>query len=330
MQAVLKYTESALQRGTPLGPYRLINYVKQGGMSTVYLGYHTRTRTHVALKVVDSSCVDLKMIYREREIMQALQHEHIVPCLDAGACGRYHYLVMPYLQGGTLEDMLNGSLLTLDEVCSILEQLAGALTYIHALGLLHRDSKPANILFDQDKNLYLSDFGIVTWLGEKSEYDGRMMGTPHYIAPEILEGNVDERSEVYSVGILLYEMLTGSVPFDGPSDKICLDHWKTQPLAPSLLNPSIPRSVERVILRALEKDPRRRYQTVKDLLCAFQKALDAPPYFEHISSRWQATCQKLHDCLSPETPDWQLVDALATPTRIRGDHHRKYIILPHS
>jgi serine/threonine protein kinase len=269
------------------------------------------------------------MMYREREIMQALQHEHIVPCLDAGEYGRYHYLVMPYLQGGTLEDMLNGSLLTLDEVCSILEQLASALTYIHALGLLHRDIKPANILFDQDKNLYLTDFGIVTWLGEKPGYDGHMMGTPHYIAPEILEGNVDERSEVYSVGILLYEMLTGSVPFDGPGDQICLHHRKTQPLTPSFLNPSLPRSVERVILRALEKDPRRRYQTVENLLCAFQKALDAPPFFEHISSRWQATCQKLRDCLSPETSDWQRVAALAAPTRGR-DHHNEYIFLPHS
>jgi serine/threonine protein kinase len=316
MQAVLEYTESALQPGTLLGPYRLINFVKQGGMSTVYLGYNTHTRAHVALKVVDSSCVDLNMMYREREIMQALQHEHIVPCLDAGEDGRYHYLVMPYLQGGTLEDMLNGSLITLDEVCSILEQLASALTYIHALGLLHRDIKPANILFDQDKNLYLTDFGIVTWLGEKPGYDGHMMGTPHYIAPEILEGNVDERSEVYSVGILLYEMLTGSVPFDGPGDQICLHHRKTQPLAPSFLNPSLPRSVERVILRALEKAPRRRYQTVEDLLCAFQKALDAPPFFEHISSRWQVTYQKLCDCLSPETSDWQSVDALATPTRM--------------
>ena len=86
------------------------------------------------------------MVYREREIMQALQHEHIVPCLDAGEDGRYHYLVMPYLQGGTLEDMLNGSLAHTDEVCSILEQLTSALSYIHALGLLHRDIKPANIL----------------------------------------------------------------------------------------------------------------------------------------------------------------------------------------
>jgi len=284
-QAVLEYTEQTLQRETRIGPYRLIKHLKQGGMSTVYLGYHLFTKADVAIKVVDSSCVDLKMLNREREIMQALQHEHLVPCLDAGESGRYHYLVMPYLRGGTLEDMLDGSLLTLEEVCILLEQLTSALAYMHALGLLHRDIKPANILFDQDHTLYLSDFGIVTWLGERPGCDGHLMGTPHYIAPEILEGYVDERSEVYSVGIFLYQMLTGYVPFDGPSDwKICLHHRETQPMAPSLLNPSLPRPLERVILRALEKDPRHRYQTIEDVLHAFQEALEAPTFIAHRAS----------------------------------------------
>src|SRR6266568_2676038 len=122
MQAVLEYTQGALQPGARLGPYRLIKRLKRGGMSTVYLGYHIRTRAYVAMKVVDSYAVDLKMVYREREIMQALEHEHIVPCLDAGEHGRYHYLVMPYLPGGTLQDMLAGSVLTLEEACSILAQ----------------------------------------------------------------------------------------------------------------------------------------------------------------------------------------------------------------
>jgi eukaryotic-like serine/threonine-protein kinase len=292
MKAVLEYTEQDLQSGTRLGPYRLIKQLQQGGMSTVYLGYDMRTRAYVAIKVVDSYAVDLKMLYREIEIMQALQHMHIVPCLDAGEYGSYHYLVMPYLSGGTLEDMLNGSLLTLEEARINLEQLTSALTYIHSLGILHRDIKPANILFDHNNNLYLTDFGIVTWLGEKPGYDSHMMGTPHYIAPEILEGYVDVRSEVYSVGILLYQLLTGYVPFDGASDKICLHHWQTQPLAPSILNPSLPRPIEQVILCALEKDPRHRYQTVEDLLNAFQMALDAPTFFEHLSTHWLELCQK--------------------------------------
>ena len=319
MQAVLEYTGQALQADTHIGPYRLVKRIQRGGMASVYLGYHLHRRAYVAIKVIDGYTADLTLLSREKDILQALQHEHIVPCLDAGRDGRYSYLVMPYLPGGTLKDMLDESLLTLEEACAVLEQLTGALAYIHALGLLHRDIKPTNILFDRDSHLFLTDFGIASWLGESPVQHGQVMGTPHYMAPEIFDGCADARSEVYSVGILLYQLLTGVLPFDGPNDwKICLQHRETQPLAPSLLNPSLPRPVERVILGALKKDPRRRYQTAEDLLRAFQKALDAPTFVEQISSGWQATCQKLRDCLSPETSDWQPADALAIPIRMRG------------
>jgi eukaryotic-like serine/threonine-protein kinase len=164
---------------------------------------------------------------------------------------------------------------------------------INSIGLLHRDIKPSNILFDRNNHVYLTDFGTVSWLGEKPGYDGHMMGTPHYMAPEILEGYVDERSEVYAVGILLYEMLTGYVPFDGPSDQIYLHHWKTPPMAPSLLNPSLARPLERVILRALEKDPGHRYQTIEDLLYAYQKAIATPAVCKHLSWLWPETRQRL-------------------------------------
>lgn len=276
MQAVLEYTGRVFDPGTRIGPYLMTKYLKQGGMSTVYLAYHIHTRKNVAIKVVDSYLVNLKMFHREIEIMHALEHKHIVPCLDTGQYGTDLYLVMPYLQGGTLKDMLDQRILTLKEAWTILAQLTSALAYIHAMGILHRDIKPANILFDQGNNLFLSDFGIASWLGEKPGYDGPVMGTPQYIAPEILEGYVDERSEIYSVGILLYEMLTGYVPFDGPSEQVCQDHWNMQPLAPSLLNPYLPRQVERVILRALEKDPHHRYRTIEDLLHAFQRAIEDP------------------------------------------------------
>jgi serine/threonine-protein kinase len=257
----------------------------------------------VAVKVFDGHTADMTLLLREKNMMQAFQHEHIVPCVDAGRDGRYYYLVMPYLPGGTLEDMLNEDLLTLEEVRAVLEQLTAALAYIHALGILHRDIKPANILFDQHYHLYLTDFGIASWLGEKPLHNGSLMGTAHYMAPELFNGYVDERSEVYSVGILLYQVLTGSLPFDAPDNwKICLQHLETQPLAPSFLNPALPRPVERVILGALEKDPRRRYQTVEDVLCAFQKALDAPAFIGQLSSRWRTTCQKLRSRLSPEAP----------------------------
>src|SRR5215470_11498102 len=109
MQAVLEYTGRALQPGTCLGPYRLIKHLKQGGMATVYLGYHMPTRAYVAIKVVGGYAVDLKLLYREREIMQALEHEHIVPCLDAGEDGSYHYLVMPYCQVELLKTRSTGA-----------------------------------------------------------------------------------------------------------------------------------------------------------------------------------------------------------------------------
>jgi serine/threonine-protein kinase len=306
MQAVLDQTEQTLQTEFHIGPYQLVKHLQQGGMASVYLGYHITTGSYVAIKVFDTLTADLKLLYREKEIMQALEHEHIVPCLDAGQDGRYYYIAMPYLRGGTLEDMLIEKPLSLQEASIVLEQLTSALTYIHTLGILHRDIKPTNILFDWNYNLYLSDFGIATWLGEKPQHNGRVMGTPHYTAPELFDGYVDERSEVYSVGILLYQLLTGSLPFDGPSDwKICMHHVETRPLAPSFLNPSIPRPVERVILCALEKDPRHRYQSVEALLRAYQNALEAPNFFGYLSTQLQSTCQKLRNRLSPETPSCQ-------------------------
>ncbi len=303
MQPVVEFSEQVLQAETHIGPYRLVKHLQQGGMSSVYLGYHLNRRAYMAIKVVDGHTADLTLLCREKNFMQALRHKHIVPCVDAGRDGRYYYLVMPYLPGGTLEDLLDDGVLTLEEALAVLEQLTAALAYIHALGILHRDIKPANMLFDQDYRLYLTDFGIASWLGEKPLHNGQLLGTPQYIAPELLMGYADTRSEVYSVGILLYQLLTGSLPFDGPDIlKICLHHREMQPLAPSLLNPSLLRPVERVILRALEKDPRRRYQTVEDLLCAFQQALDAPTFREQLSSRWRATCQTLRNRLTPETP----------------------------
>jgi serine/threonine-protein kinase len=303
MQAVLEQAEQTFQTEFQIGPYRLVKHLQQGGMATVYLGRHNSTGAFVALKVVDTSTADLQLLSREKEILQALEQKHIVPCLDAGQDGRYYYLAMPYLRGGTLEDRLIEGPLTPEEACLVLEPLSSALTYIHQQGILHRDIKPTNILFDQDDILYLIDFGIASWLGDTPLHHGLVMGTAQYIAPEIFEGSMDERSEVYSVGILLYQMLTGSLPFDGPSAwKICLQHRETRPLAPSFFNPSLPRAIDRVILCAMEKDPRHRYHSVEALWCAFQTALAAPHFFGSLSTQWQTTCQKLRTRLAPETP----------------------------
>jgi serine/threonine-protein kinase len=320
MQAVLEQTEQTFQTEYHIGPYRLLKLLRQGGMSYVYIAFHMQTGAYVALKVVDTLTADLQLLYREKEIIQALEHEHIVHCLDAGQDGRYYFMAMPYLGGGNLEDMISERPLTAEEACLVLEQLTSALTYIHGLGILHRDIKPGNVLFDEDFQVYLTDFGIASWLGEKPLYNGRVMGTPHYTAPELFDGYVDERSEVYSVGILLYQALTGTLPFDDPSDlKICLHHRETRPLPPSFINPSITRAVERVILRALEKEPCHRYQSVEALLHAFQHALEAPGFFGYLSTHWQTTRQKMRSRLTPETPPYQPAAALAELDRDTGE-----------
>jgi len=132
MQAVVKYREHVLQAETHIGPYRLVKHLQQGGMASVYLGYHICQRAYVAIKVVDGYTADMTLLLREKDIMQALQHEHIVPCVDAGHDGRYYYLVMPYLPGGTLEDILNEGPLPLDDAQAVLEQLTGALLHSRA------------------------------------------------------------------------------------------------------------------------------------------------------------------------------------------------------
>lgn len=307
MYGVLETSQMQLREGMRIGRYRLLSLLKKGGMSSVYLGYHLTTGRRVAIKIVDSYSPHLEYFYREMQIMKALQHDNILPCLGAGRFGMYHYMVMPYLGGGTLEDLIEDQLLTVEEAGIVLEQLCSALAYIHARGIFHRDIKPANILFDEAGNSYLADFGIASTLGEKALHNGHVMGTAQYIAPELFDGQVDERSEVYAVGILLYQMLTGCPPFDGESKwKICLQHKEEKPLSPSFYNPAIPHGIEQVILRALEKDPRQRYQTVDDLYAAYQKAI-TPSFREQLSATLRKAGQQLRSRLASETTPWEPV-----------------------
>ncbi|HZS76789.1 MAG TPA: serine/threonine-protein kinase [Ktedonobacteraceae bacterium] len=309
MYSVLEAKETQLYKGTRISDYRLHSVLKKGGMSTVYLGYNVYTQERVAIKMVASDSPHLEFFTREVYFMQAMNHDCILPCLDAGQYGPYHYMVMPYLGGGTLEDLIEERPLTLEETQILLEQLSSALSYMHAHGIVHRDIKPTNILFDENYLLYLADFGISSTLGEKPIHNGQVMGTAQYIAPEVLDGYLDERSDIYSVGILLYQALTGHLPFDGENRwKICLQHKEQKPLALSIYNPAIPHAVEQVILRALEKDPNARYQSMKELFAAFQKALE-PSLLEKLAGSLREVGQHLREHLAQDVPVWQPVTA---------------------
>ena len=264
--------------GSTLGRYELRRRVAQGGMSEVYLGYDRRVRRKVAIKVLYGSNEPfVRRFEREALAVGTLSHDNILALYDFGEQRPWYYLVMPYVEGGTLRDyLMRRERLTLEEAGSFLNQIASALQYAHDHGVVHRDVKPSNILLRLDGHAYLVDFGLAKakMEAESLTHAGAMVGTPEYMAPEQSNGQHDYRSDIYSLGIVLYQMLTGRVPFTAESPvAISLKHIQSQPPPPRQLNPEIPQSIEDVILKALEKDPNERYQEARILSAAYKKAL---------------------------------------------------------
>src|SRR5712692_69164 len=264
--------------GFTLGRYELRHRIAQGGMSEVYLAYDRRVRRRVAIKVLYGRDVSfVRRFEREALAVGALSHNHILPLYDFGEQSPWYYLVMPYVEGGTLRDyLLKRKQLTLEEAASFVDQIASALQYAHDSKVVHRDVKPSNILLRQDGYAYLVDFGLAKALmgAESLTSDGAMVGTPEYMAPEQSNGQSDYRSDIYSLGVILYQMLTGRVPFMAESPvAISLKHIQTPPISPSTLNSDIPPSIEEVILKAMTKDPNQRYQKAQELAAAYWKAL---------------------------------------------------------
>lgn len=276
--------------GTTLGHYCLKRLLGRGGMAEVYLAFDEHLRREVAIKVVHHSrTADLARFSREAEMLGLLNHEHILPVFEYGEQDPWHYLVMPYLSYGTLRERVEVSgPLSEEQAGLFLEQIAGALHYAHERGILHRDIKPSNILLRDDAYAYVADFGIARALGQESDLTqtGVVIGTLEYIAPELLEGPASTGSDIYALGVLLYYMLTGQVPFTGPSAlTIFQQHVNASPVRPSQLNPAISLPVEDVVLSALEKDPQRRFRTPQAMARAYRQALQQSPVSAHHHSQ---------------------------------------------
>lgn len=267
--------------GIILNHYHLQHSLGRGGMSEVYLATDQRSQQEVAIKLVNSSHMEYsERFLREVKTISALVHRHILPALDHGQHDSWHYLVMPYMKQGTLRERLAKGPLTLEEAGEVLEQVVDALQFAHDQGIIHRDIKPSNILLQDEHYVYLADFGLAKMLWAEGEDEitqtGYVIGTPEYMAPELVEQLADISSDIYALGILLYEMLTGRTPFKGSTPiATCLKQLREQPTRPSILNPAIPRPVERVILRALEKDPQCRFPSARELLQAYKRSLRA-------------------------------------------------------
>ncbi len=267
--------------GQTLGHYQLQRRIGYGGMSEVYLAADTHEHRDIAVKIVHHGRTDdLARFQREVEMLTPLAHEHILPVYDSGQERSWHYLAMPYIEHGTLADRLHTSgPFTPDEAGVLLDQLASALQYAHDRGILHRDIKPSNILLRDDAYAYLSDFGIAKSLAQESSLTqtGFFIGTPEYMAPELFETQATQASDIYALGILLYAMLIGKPPFTAPNPlAIIRKHLQEMPIAPSQLNPAISLALEQVMLRALEKDPQRRFQSAQAFAEAYRHALHHP------------------------------------------------------
>ena len=273
-----------IQPGQMLGPYRIINQIGRGGMATVYKAYQPSVDRYVAVKVLPSQLAESRefaaRFQQEARIIAKLEHPHILPVFDYGESEGVAYFVMRYMDAGTLkEKMIEGRPLPLSDIDRLFTQLAEALSYAHSRGIVHRDLKPANVLIDAQGNVFLTDFGIAKLLESASPrltQTDAIMGTPAYISPEQAQGNpVDQRSDIYSLGIILYEMVTGSVPFTAETPLAVLFKHISDPLPPpSIVKPDIPPAIEKVILKSLAKDPKDRFATAAEFMAAWRRALE--------------------------------------------------------
>ena len=273
--------------GRTLGRYRIVSKIAQGGMATVYLAWHSGLGHHVALKVLlpvfaqDEEFV--RRFKREAWAVAKLRHPNIVRIYDAGESEGYHYIAMEYIEGGSLKDLLDrqgGRPLDLATALQIVRQIASALDYAHSRGIIHRDIKPSNILLTKEGKAVLTDLGIAKAVaGTRLTKTLVTMGTPEYMSPEQGKGEeVDRRTDVYSLGVVIYEMLTGRAPFkaDTPWAVIHQHVYETPPPLRSL-NPRLPEGVARVVERALAKRPQERYASAGELARALEAASEGAP-----------------------------------------------------
>jgi serine/threonine protein kinase len=310
--------------GSVLKTYHIERLLGSGGMSDVYLAYDEATQQDVAIKVMTGySASYLERFRREAEAIDKLQHEHILPALDYDEHEPWYYLVMHYASAGTLRDLLDAGPLTLEEAGLLLSQISSAIQFAHDNGILHRDIKPSNILLRDKSHAYLADFGLAKIIEDSSALTrtGILMGTPEYMAPDLADGPATVSTDIYSLGVLLYQMLTARVPFDGETPvSIFWKQLRDQPVAPSTYNPAIPRAVDLVVLHALEKDPRYRYRSAATLAEAYQHALahselPAEQVYDTASSSSASASAGGYDTMETPNELVALADNVSAPER---------------
>ncbi len=300
--------------GKTLDRYVLGQRVGKGGMADVYLGYDPYFQRAVAIKIFKQDNDDmLQRFMREAKLMAALRHPHLMPIYDTGesevdGLTRY-YIVMPFIDGGTLGMRIRHSALAPEEASGYLLDIASALDYIHQHGIIHRDIKSTNVLLSTDDLCYLSDLGVARLLNDVYTLTstGNVLGTVDYIAPELFIGNnkANARSDIYSLGVLLFEMVTGQRPFASENQvALASMHVNDAPPLARALVPTISPAIERVLSEALEKDPDRRFPSATAMADAFYRATKMPHSFMLASQ------------VSPGTAEQILASAIEKPDQL--------------
>jgi serine/threonine-protein kinase len=271
--------------GKQIGGYEILDVIGVGGMATVYRAQQVSMNRVVAIKVLPKQYVNddtyMQRFHREVEIVAKLEHRNIVPVHDYGQYEGQPYIVMRYMPAGSVDDLLAHGPLDVEKILSLVEQISPALDYAHSKSVLHRDLKPSNVLMDDDGGAYLTDFGIARILGEQpgaTITQQGVVGTPSYMSPEQAQGQpLDNRSDIYALGIMLFEMATGRRPFHSDTPYgIAVMQVTTPPPSPRSFNPDLSIPVEQVIYKALKKRKEERYSNAVTLAEGLRRALDPP------------------------------------------------------
>ena len=269
----------SLPPGSRLGRYQILEQIGRGGMATVFRAYDPELDRHVAVKVLPSFQAEaptfVERFRQEAQSIARLNHPNIIQVYDFGEDKGFTFIVMEYVTGGTLARHVTHAL-ALEEVLEWVSPIAQALEYAHSQSIVHRDIKPANVLVDENGKPKLSDFGLARMLEGGADLTGKgtILGTPAYMAPEQALGRpADQKSDLYSLSVIVYEMLVGQVPFRGdtPSETLMSHIHRPVPL-PSATDPRFDARLEAILVRALSKDPDDRYQTANELVQALSSA----------------------------------------------------------
>jgi serine/threonine-protein kinase len=274
----------SVQRDTVIdGRYRVLKRLGSGGMADVYCAEDTQLGRRVALKLLYRRFAEdaefVERFRREASSAAGLQHPNIVGVFDRGEWDGTYYIAMEYLQGHTLKQLVREHGAMPPELATdITIQVLRAAKFAHKRGVVHRDIKPHNVILDEEGRAKVTDFGIARAGASDMTETGSIMGTAQYLSPEQAQGQpVSPRSDLYSIGVMLYELLTGKVPFDAESPvTIALKHVSEPPVPPSQLNPAVSPALDAVVLRALEKEPERRFADADEFAAALLEARDRP------------------------------------------------------